>query len=100
MRVLHITSGNMFGGVETFLVTLARNRALCRTMQPEFAVCFDGRLAEELRGARSTVYTIGTVRARNPLSILRARQCLKDLFTRREIDIAICHMEWPLAIFG
>src|SRR5579863_1214479 len=48
MRVMHIVSGRLFGGVETLLVTLARSRDLCPAMDPEFALCFDGRLSEEL----------------------------------------------------
>src|ERR1700741_4890740 len=43
LRVLHVTSGNLFGGIETVLVTLARLRHLCPSMIPSFAVCFPGR---------------------------------------------------------
>ena len=38
MRVLHVSSGNLYGGVETLLVTLARERNLAPAMQPEFAL--------------------------------------------------------------
>ncbi len=41
MRVLYINAGNMFGGVETFLATLARSRGLTPGVEPEFAVCFN-----------------------------------------------------------
>jgi len=100
MRVLHITSGNLFGGVETLLITLARNRGLCGSMEPEFAVCFDGRLREELSAAGTDPHILGAVRVRNPFTIRRARRRLAELFIRRKFDVAICHMEWPLAIFG
>src|SRR5579872_6438503 len=49
IRVLHVAAGKLYGGVETLLVTLARYHKLCPEMEPEFAVCFEGRLAEELR---------------------------------------------------
>ena len=53
LRVLHVHSGNLYGGVETFLATLARERAAAPRMTSSFALCFEGRLSSELRGARS-----------------------------------------------
>jgi hypothetical protein len=100
MRVLHLTSGNLFGGVETLLVTFARSQALCPGMQPEFAVCFEGRLSEALSAAGAPPFVLGAVRVRNPLSIWRARCRLATLLRQRRFDVAICHMEWPLAMFG
>ncbi len=48
--------GNLYGGVETFMRTLAECRALSPNVEHEFALCYDGRLADELRapGRRST----------------------------------------------
>ena len=43
MRLLYVNSGNLFGGVEILLLTLARQRSLCPDLDPEFAVCFPGR---------------------------------------------------------
>jgi glycosyltransferase involved in cell wall biosynthesis len=100
MRVLHIVSGRLYGGVETMLVTLARCRSVCLTMQPEFALCFDGRLHEELAGTGAPVHMLGQVRARNPFSVLRARRQLRGLLTERSADIVVCHMAWAQAMFG
>ncbi len=90
----------MYGGVETFLVTLARNRGLCPEMEPEFALCFKGRLADELAEADAPVHILGEVRARNPLSVLRARRRLAHLLSTRRVDVVVCHMPWVHAIFG
>ena len=54
LRVLHVHSGNLYGGVETFLATLARDAAVAPRMTSSFALCFEGRLSEELAGARSS----------------------------------------------
>ena len=59
VRVLHVIGGQLYGGVETLLLTLARLRHLCPGMQPEFAVCYGGRLADELRAAGVPVHLIG-----------------------------------------
>jgi glycosyltransferase involved in cell wall biosynthesis len=100
MRVLHIDAGKLFGGVETLLVTLARCRDLCPGMEPEFAVCFEGRLSADLRAAAVPVHVLGEVRVRRPDSIWRARRRLKHLLDTRNFDAVICHMAWPQAIFG
>lgn len=100
MRVLHIVSGRLYGGVETMLVTLARLRPICPTMQPAFALCFDGRFREELAATGAPVHMLGEARVRNPFSVLRARRRLRKLLVERGADIVVCHMAWAQAMFG
>ncbi len=100
MRVLHIYSGNLYGGIETMLVTLARERALCPEMQPHFALSFEGRLSEELCAASVPVHMLGNVRASHPQTVLRARRALAELLRTHDFDIAICHAPWSQAIFA
>lgn len=99
-QILHVHSGNLYGGVETLLVTLARYREFCPAIEHEFALCFEGRVAAELRGCGVLVYPLGRVRARNPLSIMRARKRLTELVRQRRYAAVVCHMPWPLALFG
>jgi glycosyltransferase involved in cell wall biosynthesis len=100
MRVLHVSAGNLHGGVETLLVTLARSRALCPELEPEFALCFEGRAADEIAAAGTPLHLLGAVRVRRPLGVLRARRILKELIARRRFDAVICHSPWVQAIFG
>jgi glycosyltransferase involved in cell wall biosynthesis len=100
MRVLHIVSGRLYGGVETMLAALARCRSICSTMETEFALCFDGRLHEELTATGARVHMLGQARTRNPLSVLRARRKLRKLLTQRSADVVVCHMAWAQAMFG
>lgn len=100
MRVLHIYSGNLYGGIETFLVTLARYRHLCPTLDHHFALCFEGRLSRELEEAGATVRRLGQVQVRNPLSVWRARRKLREIFSNNAYDVAVCHSAWPQALFG
>lgn len=100
MRVLHVIAGRLFGGVETLLATLARYRNLCPDMAPEFAVCYEGRLSEELAVAGVPVHRLGEVRIRNPISIVAARRRLHRIIRARQIDVVICHMSWAQAVFG
>ena len=64
MRVLHVSAGGLYGGLETVLVTLARSRALGPGLESEFALCFAGRAENELRAAGATVHRLGAVRVR------------------------------------
>jgi glycosyltransferase involved in cell wall biosynthesis len=100
MRVLHIDAGNMFGGVETLLATLARNRALTPDVEPEFALCFEGRLSRELTGAGVPLHMLGEVRVRYPLTVMRARRRLRQILSTGSYDAVVCHMAWTQALFG
>ena len=100
MRVLHSYSGNLYGGVETLLATLARNRDLCPAMESHFALCFPGRLSSELTASRAPLYMMGSVRARWPLTVRRARRCFGELLRASAFDLIVCHSPWAQAIFG
>ncbi len=100
MRVLHVHSGNLYGGVETFLATLARARRHAADMEMSVALCFDGRIACELRDAGVRVADLGEVRLRRPDAVWRARRRLAELLDREPADAVVCHQAWPLAIFG
>jgi glycosyltransferase involved in cell wall biosynthesis len=100
VRLLHVHSGNLYGGVETLLLSLERCRALCPEMHPEFALCFEGRIAKELRDAGAIVHIVGDVHARSPIQIVRARRRLMGVLNAGAFDAAICHMAWSLAVFG
>jgi glycosyltransferase involved in cell wall biosynthesis len=100
MKVLHVYAGNLFGGIETLLVTLAKEQSLCMQMQHHFALCFEGRLANELLSFGANVYVLGKVRISRPWTVWRARQQLQHLLNQKRFDIVICHSCWPQAIFG
>jgi glycosyltransferase involved in cell wall biosynthesis len=111
MRVLHVHSGNLYGGVETMMLTLARESARAASMLPntasssasqlhEFALAFDARIASELRASGATTHRLGAVRVRNPMSVLRARRRLADLLAANRYRAVICHMPWAYALFA
>jgi glycosyltransferase involved in cell wall biosynthesis len=100
MNVLHLTAGNMYGGIETLFVTLARRRDLCPAMTPRFGLCFEGRLSKELRATGVTVDVLGAVRFSRPWTVWLARRRLKALLARERPDAVICHECWPHALFA
>jgi glycosyltransferase involved in cell wall biosynthesis len=100
MRVLHVYSGNLYGGIESILVTLARQARACRDVTHEFALCFTGRLQSELEAAHATVHPLAPVRLSRPQTAAAARRALAQLLARETFDRVICHAPWSQAFFG
>ncbi|QOV90645.1 glycosyltransferase [Humisphaera borealis] len=100
LRVLHLSAGNLYGGIERLLTTLALERACCEQMEPSFGLCFDGKVAAELRSEGVPVHLLGDVRFSRPWTMWRARRGLRNLLRRERYDVAICHACWPHALFG
>lgn len=100
MKVLHVFSGNMWGGVERVLVTLARRRADCPAMQVAFALCFEGQLSNELREAGATFHHLGALRAGRPWTVIRARRALLRILQGDPADVLLFHGCWCYGLLG
>jgi glycosyltransferase involved in cell wall biosynthesis len=100
MRVLHIYSGNLYGGIERMLVTFARARGAVPELEHEFALSFPGRLADELAVAGAAVHMLGAVRASRPHTLMSARRALRKVLQAGNYSGAICHGAWPHALFA
>src|SRR4051794_28814056 len=96
IRLLHVYSGNLFGGVERMLVTLAERGG--DRVRSRYALCFDERLADELRRAGAEIEPLGGVRFRRPWTILRARRRLARVLAAHRFDAVVCHSAWAHAI--
>jgi glycosyltransferase involved in cell wall biosynthesis len=100
MKVLHVHSGNLFGGIETTMVLQARNPQLFPFIDLHFALCFEGRLSRELGLTNARVHNLRKVRVRYPATIWRARRRLERLIGQEHFDAIITHSGWSHAIFG
>lgn len=100
LKVLHVHSGNMYGGVERSLVTIAAHRGLTPEIAWRFALSETGRLSRELADAGAAPVVIGRTRARRPWTVWAARAQLRALLRRDPCDVAVVHSLWGLALFG
>ena len=100
VRVLHVHSGNLYGGVETFLLSLARFKTLAPTMEMAAALTSEGRIARDLRDAGVKVTILGDARISRPFSVRHARRVLDALVESERPEVVVCHQAWPLALFG
>lgn len=98
VRALHLGAGNLYGGVERIVAECARSRALCASLVPRFAVCFDGRLAGEIDASGAGCERLGPVRVSRPHTVWRARRRLSRTLADRPADAVICHSSWMLAL--
>jgi len=95
MRVLHVAAGNLYGGVERVLVAIASGPTSWRH---EFALCFDGRLREELQERGASCHMLGEVRFSRPTTAWRARRRLSALCAASHVDVIVCHSPWAFGL--
>jgi glycosyltransferase involved in cell wall biosynthesis len=100
LKVLHLYSGNLYGGIETLLTTMARLRHLALGMEPEFGLCFRGRLWDELVATGVVVHDLGPVRLSQPWTVWRARERLRHVLARAQPDVVVTHDTWPHTVFA
>jgi len=100
MRVLHLHSGNMYGGVETLLATLVREAGAVPGMSSDVALCFPGRLSAELESASRPAFMLAPVRLSRPHTLLKARHELRRLLRQQAFAAVVCHQPWACVAFG
>ena len=100
MRILHVHSGNIFGGVERILIALAGHKKFSPEFSHSFALCFPGRLANELAEAGAEVFLLPKFRLTRPWELVRARASLRNLLTSHKFDLAIVHSAWSHIAFA
>jgi glycosyltransferase involved in cell wall biosynthesis len=94
MRVLHVAAGNLYGGVDRIRVDIAR----AGTAAHEFAICFEGRLLDELRATGASTHVLGAVRFSRPATLWRARRNLRSVVATGAFDSVVCHSPWAYAL--
>ena len=97
MTVFHVAAGNVYGGIERMLATLAQTPGAAAH---EFVLAFGGRLERELAAAGAAVYRLPAPRAARPLRIWRARRAFAAVLERRPPAVTIFHGAWPHAMLA
>jgi glycosyltransferase involved in cell wall biosynthesis len=100
LKVLHLSAGNIYGGVETFLNALAGFRQLAPEMEPEFGLCFGGRQRDELAATGVALHDLGPVRIRRPWTVRQARERLRRVLARTRPEVVVAHNAWPHVVFA
>jgi glycosyltransferase involved in cell wall biosynthesis len=97
LPVLHVHSGNLYGGIERVLVTLRRFEEASGLVH-RYALAFDGRLRNEL-GER-VVGSLGHVRRRYPWTVTAGQRRLRETLARVGPTMVMVHGGWAQALLG
>jgi glycosyltransferase involved in cell wall biosynthesis len=96
--VLH--AGNMWGGVERVLATVAAAAQARSALVLDFALAFDGPLAAHLRQGGFPVTIVGPARLSRPFEVLSLRRRLAHHLRRVRPDVAVTQSAWSQAVMG
>ena len=92
MKVLHISGDAQVGGIESFLLTLARNEAVDQSSSHEFAFTTEGPAIETIRLTGAQVHFIGGNASYKGLNALRlARRRLNEICRKHQYDVGVFH---------
>jgi len=97
-NVLHVYSGNRFGGIEVLLLELQRRRSDAPELESSFVLFFEGRLSRKLRESGAPLSVLPEVRFSRPWTVWRARAALRSHLGQHSIDAVICHEFWAYAL--
>lgn len=95
--MLHISDDALVGGVESLLITLARNQAVDAISKHDFAFTSKGPALDAVVRAGGAVHYLGSASYKQLRSLHRARRRLNELCTECKYDVAIFH-QYPYLI--
>jgi glycosyltransferase involved in cell wall biosynthesis len=96
LRALHVTAGNLFGGIERMLLTIAATPS--SDARHEMALSVDGRLAAALRARGREPHVLGAARFSRPDTVWRARRALGRVLASQRPAALIAHAPWSYAL--
>jgi glycosyltransferase involved in cell wall biosynthesis len=97
MRALHLSGDAQVGGVESFLITLARNSAIDSAWSHVFAFTADGPAVATIRNFGGEVHYLGRASFRQPSVLHQARRRLNAVCSDCRYDVAVFH-QYPYLI--
>lgn len=98
MRAIHVAAGDLYGGIERMLGTLAATKS--DALSQQFAVSPGGRLWRELQEAGADPVALPSARASRPLTVLTARRDFARTLSGLTLDAVILHGSWTHAVFA
>jgi len=93
--VMHVFTGNRYGGIERYLATMASHPAFAGQ---SYALFSRGRLFDELKAAGADVVEVGPYRARYPWQAVALRRRLRAALDARRVHNVVTHMSIPHAL--
>ena len=77
-KVVHFSSGNLFGGIEVMLMTMAKFHSECPSLDQSFAFFFEGKVARQIRSLGVQVDIFPETKIRNILQVIMVQNAVKN----------------------
>ncbi|MGZ4787333.1 MAG: glycosyltransferase family 4 protein, partial [Terriglobales bacterium] len=100
IRMLHLHSGNIMGGIESLMLTMAESAGFTPDTKHEFALTFDAEFAAHLRRTGATVHLLPRIRLRHLPSVYQSRRQLRMLLGQFQFDAVFAHSSWTQLLFS
>ncbi len=95
MRVTHLHSGNLYGGVETFLVTwMQASRQFTPDWQHRFLLGWEGAFSERLKALGIPYDVVPVPRFSRPWTLLGTRRAVAARLAEQGPDVVVAHGFW------
>lgn len=94
IKVIHFGAGNLFGGVEVMLITMAKYQQQCPRLDQSFAFFFDGKVANRIQKHGCRVKLFPETKIKNIFNVLRTQKAIRDHLISERPDLVVVHGQW------
>jgi glycosyltransferase involved in cell wall biosynthesis len=94
IKVIHFGAGNLFGGIEVMLVTLAKYQYQIPGLNQKFAFFFEGKAAFRIQSHGCPVKIFPETKLRKITAVLKVQKLIKEYLLDERPEIVIVHGQW------
>ncbi len=93
-KVIHFGAGNLFGGIEVMLVTMAKFQGECAELDQEFAFFFEGKVSSQIRSLGFQVKIFPETKIKNLVQVFKTQRLIRKYLEDKKPDALVVHGQW------
>jgi glycosyltransferase involved in cell wall biosynthesis len=94
IKVIHFGAGNLFGGIEVMLVTMAKFQCQIPGLDQNFAFFFEGKAANRIRSHGCPVKIFPETKIKSITGVLKVQRLIREYLLGECPEIVIVHGQW------
>ncbi len=91
---MHFGAGNLFGGIEVMLVTMAKFQGECAELDQEFAFFFEGKVSTQIRSLGFQVRIFPETKIKNLVQVFKTQRLIRKYLEEKKPDALVVHGQW------